>query len=245
MGTIAAALLIGVIWYRLLCTRRRRQVSRSSGLHDPLLVGPSAAIRGGGGVDSDLDYAGQAAQRHAQFKLMRVPPMGSPVGQTPAGNYVGLYWQSGRTHPIPAQALSCTPTVADGTHGTVDGSGYDDVGQFYVRGEYAQSALRLTKTYRLGTGNPRENLGHTVTLRLTLCELHAVLADKSRELSRYGAPANAVGFYGTWHVRTRHYNGDAEMVLWLPPTPVAVGYVVAAGAEGSVPIVSGVPVASS
>ena len=33
-----------------------------------------------------------------------------------------------------------------------------------------------------------------------------------------------IGFYGTWHVRTPNYNGDAEMVLWLPPVPVVVGH---------------------
>ena len=29
---------------------------------------------------------------------------------------------------------------------------------------------------------------------------------------------------GTWHVRTPNYRGDAEMVLWLPPVPVVIGY---------------------
>ena len=38
---------------------------------------------------------------------------------------------------------------------------------------------------------------------------------------------------GTWHVRTRHYSGDAEMVLWLPPVPVVIGHVVQPSAQAS------------
>ena len=217
-------------------------------------AGPSAGHGAGADWSRDLDTAGRRALGVAQSKLARATPMGSPVGQTPAGNYVGLYWQYGRTHVVPAQALSCTSTVGTfGTVGTIAGNGFDDVGDFRVSGTYNGPQLTLTKRYIRGTGDPVENRGHSVALRLTLCDLHAVLAERSHELRQYGAPVGAVGFYGTWHVRTRGYNGDAEMVLWLPPLPVVIGHVISSSAVmdhahvdqvSEVSVVSGVPVGS-
>ncbi|CAF1354705.1 unnamed protein product, partial [Rotaria sordida] len=50
----------------------------------------------------------------------------------------------------------------------VKGSGTDDVGCFTIVGIYSTRTLRmgLKKIYRAGTGNPRENLGYTVTIQL-------------------------------------------------------------------------------
>lgn len=50
----------------------------------------------------------------------------------------------------------------------VTGSGTDDVGSFTIVGTYSTRTLRmgLKKTYRAGTGNRMENLGHTVTIQL-------------------------------------------------------------------------------
>ena len=77
--------------------------------------------------------------------------------------------------------------------------------------------------------------------------MHEVLPDQSHFFSRHGAPPGTVGFYGTWHVRTRGYSGDAEMVLWMPPgPPVVVGHAVRPGEferfAAAVPIASGQPV---
>lgn len=155
---------------------------------------------------------------------------------TPAGNYVGVYWQYGRCHPIPAQQLTCT--VVDATTGTALGHGFDDVGTFNTQGTYRAVRLVLTKQYVPGTGNPRENRGHAVALRLTYSALYETLPDRAAELQRYGAPAQ--GFYGTWHIRLPDYQGDAEMCLWLPAAPVVVGYVVTAV---PVPLQPVVPVA--
>jgi len=82
-----------------------------------------------------------------------------------------------------------------------------------------------------GTGNPRENKGHAVELRLVCCALEAALPERVLELRRWGMPPAAVGFFGTWHVRTANYRGDAEMVLWLPPQPVPVGFIIAQTSE--------------
>ena len=160
----------------------------------------------------------------AAANLAKTTPMGVPVGSTPAGNYCGIYWQYGRSHPIPAQAMGCTPS--DETAGYAFGNGVDDVGTFNMSGTYKLAKLKLTKQYVPGTGDPRENLGHAVELRLTCCDLFAALPSHAAELQSWGCPPGNAGFYGTWHVRTRNYNGDAEMVLWLPPVPVVVGHTI-------------------
>lgn len=228
-------------------SHKRERGFGGSAYRSPSSAGPSRLGQAGTvtdweqaiqGAGRGLDRAAQHALDAAESKLRRTTPMGTPVGQTPAGNYVGLYYQYGRTHPIPAQSLACTASSADGTTGAVDGRGFDDVGQFHVSGTFSGAKLALRKQYIPGTGDARENLGHAVELRLTLCDMHAVLPERSHELSRYGAPPGTVAFYGTWHVRTRNYKGDAEMVLWLPPVPVVVGHMIQPG-TGVGPVVGG------
>lgn len=163
--------------------------------------------------------------------------IGTPVGATPEGNYVGVYWQYGRAHPLAAQHLRCA-LGADGTSGSATGHGADDVGSFGVRGAFSGARLSLTKRYVRGTGDPHENKGHAVELRLVCCALDAALPERAMELQRWGMPPGAIGFYGTWHVRTARYRGDAEMVLWLPPSAVPVGFVIAQSSE---PVAVGLP----
>ena len=94
------------------------------------------------------------------------------------------------------------------------------------------------------TGNPHENKGHSVELRLTCCELTAALPERAAELQTWGAPQHGIGFYGTWHVRTPGYRGDAEMCLWLPPQAVPIGYVIqqtSGAAGGATGVAGGVP----
>lgn len=54
--------------------------------------------------------------------------------------------------------------------------------------------MGLTKTYRLGTGNPVENLGHDVTIQV--------------EWNRYSQQ-----FTGKWYVRTAKYHGSGEFKM--------------------------------
>lgn len=171
-----------------------------------------------------LDMEGRRFCAVAAENVAKTMPMGVPVGTTPAGAYVGIYWQYGKCHPIPAQQLTCT--LVDEVSGTASGHGVDDVGNFDLRGEFRLAKLCLTKQYQLGTGNPNENLGHAVELRLMCCELLKVLPQRAAELQAWGVSAGVVGFYGIWHVRTPNYNGNAEMCLWLPPEPVVVGHVI-------------------
>ena len=125
----------------------------------------------------ELDGVGNVALLKAEASVARTTPMGTPVGSTPAGAYVGIYWQYGKTHPIPAQQLGCTLT--DEVSGAATGHGFDNVGTFALRGEFEKAKLCLTKQYQLGTGDPNENLGHAVELRLTCCELFAALPQRA------------------------------------------------------------------
>ena len=72
--------------------------------------------------------------------------------------------------------------------GTLIGHGTDDVGDFKLAGEYKAAKLAITKMYVPGTGDPNENLGHTVELRLSCCELEQALPDKAAELQSWGCP---------------------------------------------------------
>ena len=203
--------------------RRRQRGNTSAQLETQLLTsGPAKADE-----PQDwrrLDAVGMLHLKMAEANLATTAPMGTPVVWSPAGNYVGIYWQYGRAHPIPAQAMGCTPK--EDTAGIVVGNGFDDVGTFNMVGTYKLAMLKLTKQYVPGTGDPRENLGHAVELRLTCCDLFAALPSRAAELQSWGCPPGNVGFYGTWHVRTRKYKGDGEMCLWLPPVPVVIGYVI-------------------
>jgi len=119
----------------------------------------------------------------------------------------------------------------------VDGGGSDDVGEFVLSGTYEGLRLVLDKKYIAGTGDAKENKGHTVWLRLTLTELHAVMpAYQSRfGLGEQPPPPGMLGFFGTWHVRTYGYDGDAMMALWRKPPDLGVGGGVGVGV-GAVPL---------
>ena len=78
----------------------------------------------------------------------------------------------------------------------VTGAGLDDVGMYTLHGFYSTQTRRmgLTKTYQLGTGNPTQNLGHTVLIQV--------------EWSR-----TSNQFEGKWYVRTRKFKGSGEFKL--------------------------------
>lgn len=79
---------------------------------------------------------------------------------------------------------------------TVKGSGNDDVGSFTVDGTWSTQTKRLAfkKTYRAGTGNRAENLGHTVIIQLEW-------------------NSHTSQFEGKWYVRTAKYNGENKFTL--------------------------------
>jgi len=78
----------------------------------------------------------------------------------------------------------------------VTGSGSDDIGQYTIDGLYSIHTRRmgLTKTYQYGTGNPLENLGHSVIIQV--------------EWNR-----NYNQFEGKWYVRTAKFYGSGKFTL--------------------------------
>jgi hypothetical protein len=69
---------------------------------------------------------------------------------------------------MPPFTLHFFPDTNDTGLNIVQGYGTDSVGQFTMNGSYCASSGRLAmgKTYIMGTGDPEQNLGHTVKLRL-------------------------------------------------------------------------------
>lgn len=108
-----------------------------------------------------------------------------------SGTWNSQYYQYGSWHGPHHLSL----TFTDGKM-TVNGSGNDDVGSFTVDGNYSTQTNRLAlkKTYRAGTGNRAENLGHTVTIQL---EWHSQSSQ----------------FEGKWYVRTAKYQGENKFRL--------------------------------
>lgn len=104
----------------------------------------------------------------------------------PSGTWVSRYYQYGKWHDPYELELSF-----DSENCQVTGSGSDDVGQFIIVGIYSTKTLRmgLKKTYKYGTGNPRENLGHTVAIQLKWNQERSC-------------------FLGKWFVQTSQYHGE-------------------------------------
>ena len=78
----------------------------------------------------------------------------------------------------------------------ITGEGNDDVGRFAVDGTFSTEGHRMgfTKSYQLGTGNPAENSGHTVTVQLTW-------------------NPSTLQFEGKWYVQTAKYRGEDDFRL--------------------------------
>ncbi|CAF3251133.1 unnamed protein product [Rotaria sp. Silwood2] len=78
----------------------------------------------------------------------------------------------------------------------VTGNGLDDIGDYEVEGIYSATTHRmgLTKKYRKGTGDPSQNLGHSVTIQVTW-------------------NTNQRHFEGKWFVKTNKYSGENKFQL--------------------------------
>lgn len=78
----------------------------------------------------------------------------------------------------------------------VNGSGCDDVGEFTIDGTFSDHTQRmgLTKYYKKGTGDPSQNLGHSVDIQVSF----------NPQWNR---------FEGRWYVQTKKYHGEDEFEL--------------------------------
>lgn len=77
------------------------------------------------------------------------------------------------------------------TTNRISGHGYDDVGKFTVDGAFSveNQAITMSKTYEIGTGDSKENFGHTVNIQI-----------------RWNS--TSAQFEGKWFVDTNHYRGE-------------------------------------
>ena len=101
------------------------------------------------------------------------------------------YYQYGRWHGPHVSELSFDRKMF-----TVRGTGADDIGAYTIAGFLCskKNRISLKKTYQIGTGNPRLNLGHDVIIRL-------VWNAQERQ------------FGGTWSVKTSRYTGEGRFVM--------------------------------
>ncbi|CAF4624126.1 unnamed protein product [Rotaria sp. Silwood2] len=108
------------------------------------------------------------------------------TGPFQSGTWSSRYYQYGRWHDQYQLSLSFDPKTFK-----VEGSGSDDVGDFTIAGTYSIKTQRigLKKTYQSGTGNTKENLGHTVTIQL-----------------KWNSTEGQ--FEGKWYVQTNRYHGE-------------------------------------
>jgi hypothetical protein len=87
----------------------------------------------------------------------------------------------------------------DHSAGTVSGHGHDNVGNFTIDGIFSPRTLRLglSMKYRLGTGDRRENMGHTATVQL-----------------KWNSAENR--YDGKWYVQVPTYRGEGKFELERP-----------------------------
>lgn len=108
-----------------------------------------------------------------------------------SGFWTSGYFQYKRWHGSNQLSLSF-----DAQELKVSGSGTDDIGTYSIVGTYSTKTRRmgLSKTYQQGTGNPLENLGHTVTIQLEW-------------------NSNREQFEGKWYVLTKKFHGEDKFEL--------------------------------
>lgn len=117
----------------------------------------------------------------------------------PPGEYTGIYQQHGQHYSMDPFQIMYELAGATGQY-SVRGNGNDTIGKFTLTGLWAGSRLALTKHYILGTGDPRENRGHQVHIRLEKI-----------------AGRNSMG--GQYFVRTPQYSGDDDVEIWPVESP--------------------------
>lgn len=108
-----------------------------------------------------------------------------------SGIWSSRYYQYRKWHGPSAFSLNFQSKTSK-----ITGNGSDDVGEYIVEGIYSTKTNRigLTKTYRLGTGDLTQNLGHSVTIQVEW--------NSSKRL-----------FEGKWFVRTSNYSGEGKFEL--------------------------------
>ncbi len=107
------------------------------------------------------------------------------------GIWSSRYYQYNQWHGSHQFSLSF-----DSLTSNVNGEGTDDVGTFTIEGKFwlTTRQIELTKIYQQNTGNPLENFGHKVMIKLTW-------------------NATRDQFEGKWFVQTSNYRGEDKFEL--------------------------------
>ncbi|CAF2632189.1 unnamed protein product [Rotaria sp. Silwood2] len=114
-------------------------------------------------------------------------------GYFKSGDWTSRYQEYSRWHGPHQMSLEF-----DHTTGKVIGHGYDDVGSFNVGGTFSieKQQIILSKTYTPGGGDSKENIGHTITMKLTW-------------------NSSNVQFEGNWRDETDLYRNEDKFELKL------------------------------
>jgi len=118
----------------------------------------------------------------------------------PSGMYVGLYEQNSQQSSLSPFQLHFTQQYQENDNGkptntcSITGEGADTVGSYTMIGKTCGSNVSITKQYVPNTGNPIENLGQRVHLRLT----------------KEGSTLT-----GKYYVKTRKWQGSGVYQIWL------------------------------
>ena len=150
------------------------------------------------------------------------------------GKYTGLYNQNFEEQLMEPFELSYEPSGIPNQH-TVKGKGEDRVGSFVLRGVWKGDRLAMTKQYLRGTGDPNENHGHQIHMRLAKEKTSGMIVnDRPRMVGRY-------------YVRTPQYSGEDHMSMWLVEGGAAAsdGVEVTAADSTNIPVVVATVVSSS
>ena len=107
------------------------------------------------------------------------------------GMWASRYYQYGNWNGPFEFVLSFDPET-----NRLKGWGWDNVGKFDITGTYSNKFYRMgiTKTYVRGTGDTKQNLGHSVIIQLT-------------------GNAQTGKFEGKWYVSTHKYQGEDKFEL--------------------------------
>jgi len=118
----------------------------------------------------------------------------------PSGMYVGLYEQNSQPSSLSPFQLYFTQQYQENDNGkptntcSITGEGADTVGSYKMLGKTCGSNVSITKQYIPNTGDPIENLGHRVHLRLT----------------KVGSTLT-----GKYYVKTHKWQGSGVYHIWL------------------------------
>ena len=150
------------------------------------------------------------------------------------GKYTGLHNQNGVEQLMEPFELSYEPSGIPNQH-AVKGKGDDRVGSFVLRGVWKGDRLAMTKQYLRGTGDPNENHGHQVHMRLAKEKTSGMIINDCPRM------------VGKYYVRTPQYSGEDHMSIWLTEGGAAASdsVEVAAADSTNIPAVMGATVVSS